>query len=95
MEKSRGDGHKLKNRMFLPSIRKHFFTVRVTKHWHRVPREAVESLEVFKSHVDTLNNLVYLGVPAWAGGLEQMSSRGGPCQPQTFCHPVEMPAVHG
>lgn len=43
MEKSRGDGHKLKNRMFLLSIRKHFFTVRVTEHWHRKTFKIIKS----------------------------------------------------
>jgi len=33
------------------NTRKHFFTVRVTEHWHRMPREVAESpsLEIFKS----------------------------------------------
>ena len=30
-------------------IRKNFFTRRVIKHWNRLPREVVESLEVIKS----------------------------------------------
>ncbi|KFW09687.1 hypothetical protein N327_05914, partial [Fulmarus glacialis] len=39
---------------FPPNIRKRFFTVRVTEHWHRLPGEVVESpsLEIFESHLD-------------------------------------------
>ncbi|KFR10398.1 hypothetical protein N306_00832, partial [Opisthocomus hoazin] len=42
-------------------IRKQFFTMRVVKHWNRLPREAVNalSLEVFKARLDgALSNLV-------------------------------------
>ena len=51
-----GHGHKLKHRRVPLNIRKHFFTMRVTEHWHRLPREVVESLslEIFKSHLDTV-----------------------------------------
>jgi len=41
--------------------RKQFFRIRVVKHWHRLPREAVEapSLEAFKARLDgALSNLV-------------------------------------
>jgi len=31
-----------KHRSFCLNIRKHFFTVRVTEHWHSLPREVVE-----------------------------------------------------
>ncbi|KGL76658.1 hypothetical protein N309_05535, partial [Tinamus guttatus] len=43
------NGYKLKHRQFHLHMRKRFLTVRVTEHWHRLPREAVESpsLEVF------------------------------------------------
>ncbi|KFZ56520.1 hypothetical protein N321_07488, partial [Antrostomus carolinensis] len=46
------NGHKLKHRRLHLNIRKHFFTV--TKHWHKLPRECVESssLKIFKSHLD-------------------------------------------
>jgi len=39
-------------------MRKNFFTVKVTEHWNRLPREVVESpsLEIFKAHLDA-----YLG----------------------------------
>jgi len=49
-------GHKQKHRRFPLNIRKHFFPVRVIKHWHRLPREVVESpsSEIFKGHLDAV-----------------------------------------
>ncbi|KFQ07260.1 hypothetical protein N329_01923, partial [Haliaeetus albicilla] len=48
------NGHTLKHRRFPLNIRKHFFTVRATKHWNRLPRKVVQSpsLGTFKSLVD-------------------------------------------
>ncbi|KFR14629.1 hypothetical protein N306_09917, partial [Opisthocomus hoazin] len=55
------NGCKLKEDRFRLDIRKKFFTMRVVKHWHRLPREAVDapSLAVCKARLDgALSNLV-------------------------------------
>jgi len=55
-DRTRGNTSKLKEGRFGLDIKKKFFTMRVVKHWPRLPREAVA---VFKARLDgALSNLV-------------------------------------
>ncbi|KFV17737.1 hypothetical protein N340_04340, partial [Tauraco erythrolophus] len=55
------DGFKLKEGRFRLDIWKKFCTMRVVRHWNRLPRGIVDapSLEVFKARLDeALGNLI-------------------------------------
>jgi len=73
LDRTRGNGHKLKQRKFQLNTRNNNFTLRVTEPWPRLPREAVESpsLEIFKTCLDkvlcSLLWVILLWQEGWAG----------------------------
>jgi len=73
-DRTRYNGFKLTEGRFRRDIRKKFFTMRVLRHWHRLPREAVAapSLAEFKARWDgALSSLVWWKVSLpMAGGWE-------------------------
>jgi len=79
----------LKQRKLQLNMRKNFFPLRVTEHWHRLPREVVESpsLEIFKTHLDKVLCSPLQATLLRQGGLDWMTHRG-PFRPRPFCGSV-------
>ncbi|KAK4829003.1 hypothetical protein QYF61_001759 [Mycteria americana] len=78
-DRTRGNGFKLKKGSFRPDLRKKIFTVRVVKHWHRLPREELDapSLETFKFFYSQLRkDLVELENTPVTSGVPQGSVLG-------------------
>jgi len=86
-DRTSDNGIKPKDCRFRLDIRKKSFTLRVVRHWHRLPREAVAvtSLAVFKARLDgALSNLVWWKVSLLIAGRLELDDLQGPRPAQTI-----------
>ena len=87
--RTRGNGHKMECRIFPLNIRKYIFINRVSEHWHRLPREAVDSPPWRSLRATDTALQSALSGPAWARRLDQMTF-SVPSHYQPFCHSVNL-----
>ena len=68
-DRTRGNGHKLKQRKLQLNMRKNF-TLRVTEPWNRFLRAVVDSpsLEILKTHLDAVLCSLLWVILLWQGG---------------------------
>lgn len=74
-DRTRHNRHKLKHRKSHLNMRKSFLTLRVTKHWNRLPGELVEcpSLEILKICLDRIVcSLLYTNLLQQGIGLDDL-----------------------
>lgn len=86
-DRTRGNGFKLEEGRLRLDKRRRLFTVRVVKHWHRLPRKVVgtPSLETSKVRVDgALGTDGAVGVPVHCREWDHMALKG-PFQLKSFC----------